>query len=71
MSDIMEVPLPLAAVRFLMSFLTLKISICWSVSSSAVGMVANDIDVDGSSRWNEGGRERVVFAAVDGNAQCL
>ena len=56
MSDIMEVPLPLAAVRFLMSFLTLKISICWSVSSSAVGMVANDIDVDGSSRWNEGGK---------------
>lgn len=38
MSEIMEVPLPLAAVRFLMSFLTLKISICWSVSSS-VGMV--------------------------------
>jgi hypothetical protein len=30
--------LPLAASRFLMSFLTLNISICWSVSSS-LGMV--------------------------------
>ena len=26
-------PFPLAAWRFLMSFFTLKISICWSVSS--------------------------------------
>ena len=33
MSEIMLVPLPRAASRFLMSFLTLKISICWSSSS--------------------------------------
>ena len=39
MREIMDVPLPLAAWRFLMSFFTLKISICWSVSSS-LGMVA-------------------------------
>ena len=39
MSEIMEVPFPLAASRFLMSFLTLNISICWS-SSSFDDMVA-------------------------------
>lgn len=33
MREIMDVPFPLAASRFLISFLTLKISICWSVSS--------------------------------------
>lgn len=35
-------------------------------------IISIDIAVGGSSRWNEGGKGLYsVFAAVDGNAQCL
>ena len=60
MSEIMEVPFPFAASRFLMSFLTLNISICWS-SSSFDDMVTVTVVGGGGGRSVSGEVDRKVL----------